>query len=77
MTKEDYLHKLLRDWNKPKKEQTANPSKYPQGYFKPKRCKKCHKEFIPKAPSELYCSDECKNYGGGQMHIIIVSMVSL
>lgn len=63
MTKEEYLQKLLHDWNKPKKEQTANASKYPQGYFKEKKCRHCGKLFIPKAPSELYCSDACKNYG--------------
>lgn len=77
MTKEDYLHKLLRDWNKPKKEQTANPSKYPQGYFKSKKCKKCYKEFIPKAPSELYCSDECKNYGVADAYYKRVYGISL
>lgn len=47
--------------NKPKSKQTAHPSKYPQGYFKPKACKKCSKIFTPKAPSECYCSDACKD----------------
>lgn len=41
MTKEEYLQKLLRDWNKPKREQTAMASKYPQGYFTEKKCKHC------------------------------------
>ena len=49
--------------NKSKKEQTAEPSKYPQGYFKPKSCKWCKEEFKPSSPSELYCSDECKDLG--------------
>lgn len=49
--------------NKSKAEQTAEPSKYPQGYFKAKPCRNCGKEFNPKAPSEHYCSDECKNRG--------------
>lgn len=49
--------------NKTKREQTANPSKYPQGYFKPKPCKGCGDVFKPSAPSELYCSDECKDLG--------------
>ena len=49
--------------NKAKKEQTASASKYPQGYFKPKPCKGCKTSFTPKAPSECYCSDECKDVG--------------
>ena len=49
--------------NKAKKNQTAKPSKYPQGYFKPKPCRECKSEFKPLAPSELYCSDECKDLG--------------
>lgn len=47
--------------NKPKSKQTADPKKYPQGYFKDKPCRKCCTVFSPKAPSELYCSDECKD----------------
>ena len=47
--------------NKSKIEQTACPSKYPQGYFKDKPCRKCTKAFTPKAPSECYCSDVCKD----------------
>ena len=49
--------------NKAKAEQTADASKYPQGYFKVKPCKCCKSEFQPKAPSELYCSDICKDKG--------------
>ena len=67
MTREEYLELLLNSGvargNKTKKKQTANPSKYPQGHFKAKKCKHCGKLFIPKAPSELYCSDKCKDYG--------------
>jgi len=47
--------------NKSKSKQTAHPSKYPQGYFKDKPCGKCTKVFLPKAPSEKYCSDFCKD----------------
>lgn len=47
--------------NKPKSEQTAKVSKYPQGYFKDKPCKLCSTTFSPKAPSEHYCSDKCKD----------------
>jgi len=49
--------------NLTKKEQTGNPKKYPQGYFKNKACKWCNKEFTPIAPSEHYCSDICKDKG--------------
>ena len=49
--------------NTSKGEQTATPSKYPQGYFKDKPCKECGSCFTPKAPSEMYCSDNCKDRG--------------
>ncbi len=62
MTREEYLLKILHDWNPSKSKQTAKPNKYPQGYFHIKKCKHCGKEFTPKAPSEKYCSDFCKNY---------------
>jgi hypothetical protein len=42
---------------------TANPSKYPQGYFKEKECKWCGSLFKPQAPSHLYCSQDCKDNG--------------
>jgi predicted nucleic acid-binding Zn ribbon protein len=51
------------DHNKKKDAQTATPSKYPQGYFKDKPCKHCSNVFSPKAPSEMYCSDGCKEIG--------------
>lgn len=58
------MMKIIHSYmNKRKAEQTAIPSKYPQGYFKDKRCRLCGKIFTPKAPSELYCSDFCKDYG--------------
>lgn len=66
MNREQYKKKLLQfgtaNYNKPKNKQTGNPSKYPQGYFKDKECRTCGILFSPKAPSELYCSDDCKNY---------------
>lgn len=49
--------------NKSKSEQTASADKYPQKYFKDKPCKWCSAAFTPTAPSELYCSDICKNTG--------------
>jgi hypothetical protein len=62
--------------NKLQAEMTANPSKYPQGYFKDKPCKYCGKVFKPQAPSHLHCSQDCadasltdnylrRNYGVG------------
>lgn len=53
----------IKKTNKLKQEQTATAEKYPQGYFKPKKCRYCNEEFIPKAPSEHYCSDSCKDLG--------------
>lgn len=47
--------------NKPQSEMTANPTKYPQKYFKEKECKWCKKLFKPQAPSHLYCSQDCKD----------------
>lgn len=46
-----------------KSEQTANTSKYPQGKFNDKPCKTCSETFSPVAPSEKYCTDECKYIG--------------
>jgi hypothetical protein len=36
--------------------------KYPNGHFKEKFCRKetCGASFIPKAPSQLYCSKSCR-----------------
>jgi len=45
--------------NKPQSEMTADPLKYPQGKFNEKPCKWCGSIFLPKAPSHLYCSQEC------------------
>lgn len=49
--------------NKKQSEQTADPSKYPQGYFKEKACRCCGNMFKPKAPSHLYCSQDCADIG--------------
>ncbi len=45
--------------NRPQAEMTAHPSKYPQGYFKPKPCYECGTTFIPQAPSHRSCSQAC------------------
>jgi predicted nucleic acid-binding Zn ribbon protein len=29
--------------------------------FKPKRCGECSQEFVPKSPTDKYCSDACKH----------------
>lgn len=67
MDRETYKKQLLQSGiikgNKVKQLQTAEPNKYPQGYFKEKKCKHCGSSFIPNAPSEMYCSDICKDYG--------------
>lgn len=49
--------------NKPQELMTATPSKYPQGRFKDKPCKCCGTMFSPKAPSHLYCSQQCQDDG--------------
>jgi hypothetical protein len=53
-----YLNK-----NKAQSDMTATPDKYPQKYFKEKECRRCKKLFSPKAPSHLYCSQECADWG--------------
>ena len=49
---------------KPQSENTASPDKYPQGYFKPKKCRWCGNIFNPNAPSHLFCSQECADAAG-------------
>jgi hypothetical protein len=49
--------------NKKQADQTADPSKYPQGHFKDKPCRCCGELFKPKAPSHLYCSQDCADVG--------------
>lgn len=49
--------------NKPQTEQTAAPEKYPQGKFNEKPCRKCGNLFKPKAPSHMYCSQDCADWG--------------
>ena len=45
------------------REITANPSKYPQGRFKPKSCKICKETFEPQGPSHHYCCKTCRKLG--------------
>ena len=70
INREDIPHPYLKGTaNKSKTEQTALASKYPQGYFKEKKCRHCSKPFTPNAPSEHYCSDICKDYGIGNAYL--------
>lgn len=55
--------------NPTKAMQTARPDKYPQGSFKAKACRCCKTEFQPSAPSELYCSDLCKDKGNTNAYL--------
>lgn len=51
---------------------TINPdstSKYPNGYFKNKRCRFCKNQFTPVAPSHHYCSNECAIKAGAERYI--------
>lgn len=45
--------------NPKQEDMTASPSKYPQGYFKDKPCKRCGTVFKPQAPSHMHCSQLC------------------
>ena len=58
--KEKLINAVLSDV--PKSKQTGNASKYPQGYFKTKKCRHCGILFTPKAPSEHTCSEYCRKY---------------
>lgn len=51
----------LKMKSKGRENQTASPFKYPQGYFKDKKCKRCETMFSPMAPSEHYCCNTCKD----------------
>ena len=42
-------------------EMSATPDKYPQGRFNIKLCKWCSADFLPVAPSHLFCSDSCRD----------------
>jgi hypothetical protein len=35
-------------------------TKYPNGYFKDKKCKTCINVFTPSNPCQLYCSTKCR-----------------
>lgn len=34
--------------------------KYPNLYFKSKRCPTCFSDYVPEAPSQKYCSTKCR-----------------
>ncbi len=70
MNREEYKRRLLNTplGNPPKTSQTANPKKYPQGFFKPKKCRVCGDMFEPRAPSEHTCAEECRKYSHVQAY---------
>lgn len=72
-------HKIYRiaGRNKEKKLQTSTPDKYPQGYFKDKKCKWCKTLFSPKAPSEMYCSDNCKDIGITNAYLVRIYNITI
>lgn len=49
--------------NRRQADMTAKPERYPQGGFKKKPCRKCGTIFQPLAPSHLYCTQECADWG--------------
>jgi len=72
---------MLVTQNTPQTEMSATPDKYPQGYFKDKKCRRCGAVFSPKGPSHHYCSDDCsgwiyadkyykRNYGVGLEQVL-------
>lgn len=48
---------------------TATADKYPQGYFKEKKCRFCKKTFLPVAPSHHYCSEQCAIQSASEAHL--------
>ena len=60
---------VYKNGNKPKDQQTGNPEKYPQKYFNCKICGVCKKGFTPRSPSELYCSDKCKDWAASDKYL--------
>lgn len=57
MGEKKYHYKIAK--GRRREDFTAESSKYPQGYFKPKACRECNEVFTPIAPSHMYCSDDC------------------
>ena len=55
----DILERACQSKHQVYKEKTAHPSKYPQKYFKDKKCKWCDEIFTPSAPSNCFCSNDC------------------
>ena len=55
--------------NPKKSKQNKDSSKYPQGYFKDKECRKCCKVFTPNAPSAHLCSDACKDHAAADRYL--------
>lgn len=56
---------------------TATPDKYPQGWFKPKKCRQCSKIFTPVAPSQHHCSLQCATIGASDAYLKRVYGISI
>jgi hypothetical protein len=56
---------------------TAEPKKYPQGYFKDKKCRWCSSVFQPKAPSHHYCSQHCAEDAASEKYLWLTYKISL
>jgi len=56
---------------------TANPKKYPQGYFKQKKCRWCETIFAPQAPSHHYCSQKCAEDAASEKYLWLTYKISL
>lgn len=56
---------------------TAEPKKYPQGYFKDKGCRWCATTFSPKAPSHHYCSQLCAENAASEKYLWQTYKISL
>lgn len=53
---------VIKYQNGLEKDFTSEPSKYPQGRFKDKKCRWCGEIFSPSGPSHHYCSDFCRKF---------------
>ena len=51
--------------------------KHPNGRFHKKPCRVCSEEFQPEAPSNLYCSQRCKDRGYDHAYLMRTYGISL
>jgi len=60
---------MYKNCNKDKENQTKDPTVFPQKRFNEKPCRVCDEIFHPYAPSELYCSDDCRNVASSDKYL--------